>query len=117
MKEVEGSKVVETVNWKDINYKITAKLNQQLNPDLSNTGTLPVFLDGGLAEHSDHKEGGGARSGWGQSDTKAAMRPSLMTHINIKPGTMVKKSLRMKVSTVGVGSLVSGHGQESFTRQ
>ena len=61
MKEVE-EKIVETVNWKDIDNKITAKLNQQLNPNLSNTGTLPVFLEGGLAG----SEGGEAR---GQEET------------------------------------------------
>ena len=80
MKEVEGSKEVESVNWKDINNEITAKLNQQLNPDLSNTGTLPVFLEGGLAELCNPKAGRGEVR-MGQSDTDTAMRPSPMTHI------------------------------------
>ena len=80
MKEVEGSKEVESVNWKDINNEITAKLNQQLNPNLSNTGTLPVFLEGGLAELCNPKAGRGEVR-MGQSDTNTAMRPSPMTHI------------------------------------
>ena len=79
MKEVE-EKFVETVNWKDIDNKIIAKLNQQLNPNLSNTGTLPVFLEGGLAELCDPKAGR-REVRTGQSDTDTAMRPSPMTHV------------------------------------
>ena len=78
MKEVE-EKIVETVNWKDLDNKITAKLNQKLNPNLSNTGTLPVFLEGGLAELCDPKAGR-REVRTGQSDTDTAMRPSPMTH-------------------------------------